>query len=232
MNHELRFCAARSAHKIDIEFLPAGLHERPEKLNHMLKEVILSIDSDEYDYILLNYGLCGNGTLGVFHPSLPIVIHNAHDCIPLLIGDADRHKKYVEYQVGTFYYSCGWIEELLVPGCPDYMEKYAELYGRMISQQQRDTVERILLENYTHLAYIYWKELGSGLERKGREYTTQCLQYLNNRYELDLRYDEIVGEPGKIQCLVDASWQGEDFIIVEPGRRLGFNAPLGTLCIE
>ncbi|UCB47338.1 MAG: DUF1638 domain-containing protein [Spirochaetota bacterium] len=135
MNHELRYCAACSTNRIDIEFLPAGLHERPEKLNQILKELIVSIDADEYDYILLNYGLCGNGTLGVTHPKLPIVIHNAHDCIPLIMGDYERHKKYVGNRIGTFFYSCGWIEELLVPGCPDYMEKYNELYGRTISQQ-------------------------------------------------------------------------------------------------
>jgi hypothetical protein len=116
--------------------------------------------------------------------------------------------------------------------CPDYIEKYTELYGRTISQKQRDTVERVLLENYTHLAYIYWNELGSELERAGREYTMRCHEFLNNHYELGLSYDEIVGVPVKIQRLVDGIWQGEDFIAVSPGRRLGFNAPLGALCVE
>ena len=105
-----------------------------------------------------------------------------------------------------------------MPGCPDYMEKYNELYGRTISQQQRDTVEKILLENYTHLAYIYWYELGSEIEKTGREYTKQCQNYLNRRYELGFGYDEIVGKTEKIQRLVDGNWQGEDFIKIYPGH--------------
>ena len=33
MNHELRYCAARSPNDIDIEFLYQGLHEFPGRLN-------------------------------------------------------------------------------------------------------------------------------------------------------------------------------------------------------
>ena len=61
MNHEIRYCASRSVHRIDTEFLYQGLHELPDRLNRSLKETLSSVEPDKYDYILLNYGLCGNG---------------------------------------------------------------------------------------------------------------------------------------------------------------------------
>ncbi|HUT64611.1 MAG TPA: DUF1638 domain-containing protein [Spirochaetota bacterium] len=229
MNRELRYCASRSLHRTDIEFLPAGLHERPEKLNMFLKEAIQKTDAEEYDGILLNYGLCGNGTLGVSHPEIPIVVHNCHDCIPILMGNKKQHEEWVAEKPGTFFYSCGWIDEMLVPGCPDYDEKYLELYGRTIDSRQRDTVERILIANYTHLMYIYWKEMGLLLQEKGRSYTKECLFSLNERFGLDLAYREARGSSALVQSIVDGEWDEERVVIVEPGQELGFDAPSGTL---
>ncbi len=91
MNHELRYCASQSINRIEIPFLYQGLHEFPNRLNRFILDALDSIDDTSYDYILLNYGLCGNGTLDISHPSIPIVIHNIHDCIALILGDAQKY---------------------------------------------------------------------------------------------------------------------------------------------
>jgi hypothetical protein len=229
MSRELRYCVARSPGRFDIEFFPAGLHERPEKLNALLKEAVEKIDPVIYEYVLLNYGLCGNGTLGISHPKLPIVVHNCHDCIPLIVGNKERHKKWVGEKPGTYFYSCGWIDELLVPGCPDYDEKYLELYGRTIDRHKRDRIERILIANYTHVVYIYWNELGPEIAEKGRKYTKQCRSLLAERFGLHLAYDEIEGIPALIRSFVEGGWDENCVIIVEPGKELAFNASSGMI---
>jgi len=227
--HELYYCASRSPHRVGIELYEAGLHERPEKLNRFLKDAIAKTTREECDLILLSYGLCGNGTLEVTHPDLPIAVHNCHDCIPLLFGDKKRHAEWINKRPGTFFYSCGWIDELLVPGSPDYDEKYLMLYGKTITERQRDTVERILIENYCCLAYIHWEELGPTLGEKGRRYTKACLASLNERFDLGFRYDEVTGGPALMQAFVDGCWNDDDVIIVEPGKTLCFDAPNGSL---
>ena len=229
MNHELRYCAALSKNRIDIEFLPAGLHECPEKLNGFLKEAIGRTDAGKYDCILLNYGLCGNGTLGVTHQKLPIVVHNCHDCIPLLLGNRKGHIEWIKKKPGSYFYSCGWNDEMLVPGCPDYESKYLEQYGRTIDERKRDTVERVLIANYTHIVYVYWKELGPHLKEKGRAYTKECLKSLNERFGLGLLYEEISGSPSLIQSIVDGEWDKGRSIVVEPGQELRFDASSGEL---
>jgi hypothetical protein len=226
---ELYYCASRSPHRIGIELYEAGLHERPEKLNRFLKDAIAKTTGEECDRILLSYGLCGNGTLEVTHPDLPIAVHNCHDCIPLLFGDKKRHAAWTKKMPGTFFYSCGWIDELLVPGCPDYDDKYLMLYGKTITKRQRNTVERILIEHYSVLAYIHWDELGPALGEKGRRYTKACLNSLNERFDLGLRYDEVTGGPALLQAFVDGLWDDDNVIVVEPGKMLRFDAPNGCL---
>ena len=95
MQRELCYVVSRSTNRIDVEFLYQGLHEFPKKLNKVLTEAITKVDGDEYDYLLINYGLCGRGTSGIGHERLPVVINKKQDCIPLLVGDYKKYKNYV-----------------------------------------------------------------------------------------------------------------------------------------
>jgi hypothetical protein len=223
MNHEIRYCASRSVHRIDTEFLYQGLHELPDRLNRSLKEALSGVDPDKYDYILVNYGLCGNGTLGIYHPDVPIIVHTFHDCIPLLIGDRKYHSEYVSERPGTFWFSCGWIEGFPLPGSPDFAEKYAEFYNREINEKQRDLIEQMLMQNYTHLTFIRWDELGPKLAEKGRDYTKRCARSLGSRLRRKLVYDEVKGSPEILRRFVEGEWDSDDFLCLEPGKRLKFD---------
>jgi len=229
MNHELRYCAARSPHRIDIEFIYQGLHEFPERLNQELRSALARVDRNVYDHVLLNYGLCGNGTLGISHSELPIVMHNVHDCVPLLIGDGGFHREYIARCPGTFWFSCGWIEGFPLPGGEDYSEKYREFYRREISEQQRDSIERMLMQNYTNLTFIAWKELGEKVREKGQLYTRESVASLSKRLGYQLEYDEVEGSPSILQQFVDADWKGESYVYLPPGKRLQFDPNSGNL---
>ncbi|KKL56779.1 hypothetical protein LCGC14_2241990 [marine sediment metagenome] len=232
MNHELRYCASRSVHRIDTEFLYQGLHELPDRLNRSLKEAINSVETDKYDYILVNYGLCGNGTLDITHPKLPIIVHSFHDCIPLLIGDRKFHADYVKERPGTFWFSIGWIEGFPLPGSPDFAEKYSEFYNRMINEKQRDVIEQMLMQNYTHLTFIRWDELGRKVAELGRDYTKRCVRSLSSRLGHEMIYDEVKGSPGILRRFVDGEWAGGDFLCIEPGKRLKFDPLKNLLYVE
>ncbi len=229
MNHELRYCASRSANRIDITFLYQGLHEFPSRLNRYVREALDSIEDSRLDYILLNYGLCGNGTLDISHPSLPIIIHNIHDCITPILGDAQKYRYYMRRHPGTFWFSCGWIEGFPLPGSPDYAEKYDEFYSMDIDERKRDVIERMLIENYTHLAYIRWDELGDKINKKGKEYTKSCVKSLNDRFDMVMQFDEVKGSPDLLQRFVDGDWEGGDFIVLQPGQKLRLDAVNGVL---
>jgi hypothetical protein len=220
MNHELRYCAARSRNTIEIRFIHQGLHEFPNRLNQSVLDALQDVEQGSCDYVLVNYGLCGNGTLDIFHEQLPIVIHNVQDCIPLILGDSKRHRAYVEDRPGTFWFSVGWIEGFPLPGSPDYEEHYSEFYGATIDEDRRDILERVMMENYTHLTYIEWECLGEKINRHGTEYTQKCVEDLNRRLGFNLQYDRVVGDPLRLQRFVDGDWNGDEFVILKSGQRL------------
>jgi len=223
MRRELRFAASRSPNSIDIEFVDQGLHEFPNKLQGILIKAISGIRSKDYDFILLNYGLCGKGTLDLSHSELPVVMHNCSDCIPLLLGDKQCHIQLVEGRPGIFWYSYGWIEGFPLPGGSDYPEKYRKFYGRPIDEGSREVVEQVLMENYTHLACIYWEELGQKMARSTKQYTRECQSTLCNRLNRNLEYEEHRGSPDLLERFVNGEWDSDDFLFIEPGKKVGFD---------
>ena len=219
MQRELCHCVSRSPNRIDIEFLHQGLHEFPERLNRTVQDALDRVEAGSCDYILLNYGHCGNGIMNIGHPDLPVVIHNVPDCVPLLIGDRLKHEAYMKKRPGTFWFSPGWIDGFPLPGSPDYAEKYDEFYGISVTERQRDGIERVLMTNYTHLTYITWKVLGERVASRGREYTKKCVDSLNNRLGMGMSYDEVEGDPGLLQRFVDGAWESGDYLVLQPGER-------------
>jgi len=218
--------------RIDIDFLYQGLHEFPNKLNEKLNEALKMVDKDNYDYILLNYGLCGNGTLDITHPDLPIIIHNAQDCIPILVGNRKKYKKYVDSNPGIFWFSCGWIEGFPLPGSPDYAERYSEFYKIKINEKQRDSIERMLFENYKKLKYISWKEMGEDINRCGSKYTMECVNSINSRLSLNMSFGKVEGSSDTLQKFVDGDWNNDEFLLINPGQKLKFDITKGRLYVE
>ena len=81
---------AVSAPGVRFEFLEQGLHLTPDKMPAVIQEKIHQAD-DGIDYIVLGYGLCGNGIVGVKAEKQPLVVPRAHDCIGLFLGSLEAH---------------------------------------------------------------------------------------------------------------------------------------------
>ena len=110
MLREACFCIARSKNIIDPVFMGKGLHNLTDgKMRWNLQTEIDKVDPQNYDAILLGYGLCNNGTRDL-HASIPLVIPKAHDCISLLLGSKEKYRAYFDKNPGTYYFSPGWIE--------------------------------------------------------------------------------------------------------------------------
>jgi len=90
----------------------------------------------------------------------------------------------------------------------------------------------MLMENYTHLCYVRWDELGEKLAFAGRSYTKSCVRSLNERLALGIQYDEVRGDSLLLQRFVNGQWKGDEFLIIEPGQTLGFDAERGELSVE
>ena len=57
-------------------------HERSVTLREKLQDEINK--PQDYDIIVLGYGLCGNGLVGLVSPKVPLIIPRIDDCISLV----------------------------------------------------------------------------------------------------------------------------------------------------
>ncbi|MCP4178762.1 MAG: DUF1638 domain-containing protein [bacterium] len=156
-------CAAVSKNMIEIRILEQGLHDIGEaKMSKKLQEEINKVDSEQYDAILLGYGLCNNGIRGLRSP-LPLVIPRAHDCITLLMGSKEKYRSYFDNNPGVFYQSVGWVEcakgNLSNPdstttqiGMKTY-EEYVKEYGEENAKYIIETLGGGL-NNYSKMTFI------------------------------------------------------------------------------
>jgi len=200
----------REFHKVqngrgDCKFLDYGLHRTPENMARALQVEIDQASKLEYDYIILGYGLCSNGILGLHVTKQPIVVPRVHDCISLFLGSSKSYRQQMFSRPGTYYLTPGWIEKGETP--LSKYENYSQSYGR-------ETALWLLKEemkNYTRIALI-----DSGLVDLDpyRAYARQ------NADLLGLQYKELKGSFSYFERLLSGPWDNRDFVLLRRDKVL------------
>lgn len=140
MVREVSFLTAQSEHIISVRWMKQGLHDNPSMLNRMLKEKIAEIEElneqmsadKKFDAIVLGYGLCSNGVIGISAETLPLVIPKCDDCIALFLGSQSRYLELFRQYKGIYWYTPGWVERAFTPSPESYrrrLREYEETYG-------------------------------------------------------------------------------------------------------
>ena len=216
IQREAYYCASRSVNAVDVVILPQGLHNEPDKLRSSVKaEVNQTVDVQDrpYDAILLGYGLCSNGIVGIAAPEIPVVVARGHDCITLLLGSKEEYQTYFDSHRGIYWYSIGWIENSLQPGKERYektLKHYQEKYGEDNAEYLMQ-MEQNWFKEYSWATFIDWDLIDS---EKYRQYTRECADYLK------WNYDELKGDRSLLQKMVDGKWDDDLFLVVRPGEEI------------
>lgn len=218
------FCLAiaRSPHVVDSTFVGFGLHDTPSELRAALQAEIDACEGRGYDAIALGYGLCSRGTAELSARSVPIVMPRAHDCITLFLGSRARYNEEFTSHPGTYYYSAGWIERKdgeVQQGFVDethtaraqdryaeYVEKYGEDNAKFLIEQEAQWSA-----NYSRAVLI---DMGIGNVEEYRRFT-QCIAQSHG-----WEYAELKGDLSLVERLANGEWESEDFLRVEPGKRV------------
>jgi len=140
-------------------------------------------------------------------------VPRAHDCITLLVGSKDRYREYFKSHKGTYWFSPGWIETDTQPGkerlektLKEYIEKYGQDNARYLAE-----TEQGWLNEYRRATYIDW---GFANNEKEKQLTRTAAEHLG------WEYDQLKGDSGLMQRLVDGVWDEKEFLIVKPGQKI------------
>ncbi len=208
---ELCHFAALSPNVFDFTFLEQGLHNTPDILRERLQAAVDAVPEGSCSAILVGYGLCSNGILGVVPRHTKLVVIKGHDCITHLLGSKERYREYFDAHPGTYWYSPGWIDQGGMPGVARFdrtYQAYVEQYGEENAKYLIET-EHGWMKNYSNAAYV---DLGFGDPSGHRAFTQECAEWLG--WTCDL----LEGDPALIQRFLAGDWDPEDTLVVEPGE--------------
>lgn len=214
--------AAQSPHIVDVELFRLGLHNRPNALRDRLQAAIDATPADEYDAIVLGYGICGKATIGLTSKELPLIIPRAHDCITLFLGDRQRYKDQFENEPGTYWYTVDYMERHKAGeslGATDASlnsEVQYEEYVTKFGKENADYLMEVMgawQAHYDRAAYI---DMGVG-DNDAAGARAQSLAATRN-----WRYEKLTGDMVLIRRLILGDWN-EDFLQLAPGESIGMS---------
>jgi Protein of unknown function (DUF1638) len=231
---EFSAALARSPHMVDAQFLPKGLHDvGTTEMRSQLQNAVDRVDSG-YDAILIGYGLCNNGIVGLTSRATKLVIPRAHDCITLFMGSKERYLEYFQNNPGVYFQTSGWIERGEVNG---ELSQLAIGQKLKIKQSFEDMVTRYGEENARYL----WEQLGPldknyrkmtfiemGIEPDGSFERTAT----ENANERSWEYEKVRGDMGMFYRLVNGIWDEREFLVVPPGSRIAPTYDDGIIALE
>jgi len=199
------------AESVETIYMDFGLHETPKRMAPALQAQLDAIA--EPSLVLVGYGLCGTGLVGLEAGRHTLVIPRTHDCIAILLGSHQEYLRAIGENPGTYYLTKGWLEAGTDP-LSEY-EHYVERYG----EQTADRVMDALYRNYSQLCLVSHSEAGLA---ESRERAQRVAAFCKERWGME--YRERVGSDALIAKLLDAprvlDELGDEFIVIAPGGRV------------
>ena len=220
LSREISYEVAISGNSAMTFFLPQGLHNTPDILRSEIQKKIDEIENysnekrdenNQFDAIVLGYGLCSNGVSGLKTKSLRLIIPRCDDCIALFMGSQEKYLDYFHKNIGSYYLNAGWMENAIIPSKSDRKRRYnefAEFYGEENAQYLIDQTYGYI-NNYKNFTYI------KSCVFDDANFLEQAKK---NAAEFDMPLNVAAADNSFIKKLINGPFSDEDFVVVEPGK--------------
>ncbi|TRZ49515.1 DUF1638 domain-containing protein [bacterium] len=189
--------------RTDVIYLEQALHRTPDKLLVKVQEKIDQV-ARTASRIVLGYGLCAKGIVGITARASELIIPRCHDCIALFLGSPNRHLEIFREKPGTYYLTPGWLSDHQDP--LGLIEEHIPRYGREMAQW----IIEEELKHYTHIALI-----DTGVE----EMAPLRARAMENAAVLTKKYQEIPGSLDYFRELLHGPYMEEKFLRLRPGEK-------------
>jgi hypothetical protein len=188
---------------IEPHTLESGLHLHPDKLQDALQAMIDEVTADT-ETIILGYGLCSMGVIGLKAADSYLVIPRQDDCIAIFLGPRSAYRKALNQEPGTYFLSKGWIDAGIT--IVDELKRMEERYGK----KRAERVMKRMLQHYRRLVFI---DMGYQDQEKYRKFSRMAAK------RFSLTYQEIKGTPEFLRKICNGPWDDE-FVVVPPGHTI------------
>ena len=189
----------------DLHYLDTDLHRTPARIPEVLQAKIHEISS-LYETIMLGYGLCSNGVVGVSALRSTMIIPRVHDCLDLFLGFVGRGKSRIGLGTAHYYLTPGTILNRKDPLATMELE-YIPKMGREMSEWGMKEE----LKHYTHFALI---------TSQGRDMTAIREQALKNARFFDMPLTEVTSDLAFFKLLLYGPHDPEYFLHIPPGASI------------
>lgn len=198
-----------------LHYLEMGLHDRPANLRDAVQREIRALEADPaVETVVLAYGRCGNGLVGVAAQRCPLILPQAHDCVSILLGSAERHAALLKENPATYFYSPGWVRGKRVPG-PDRETYLRELYAERYEDDE-EMIDELVEADQEAFAHHNCAAYVSVVERpEAEDYCRRCARHLNWEHQT------LRGDASFLHDLIGGNWEGSRFLRIAPGQRIG-----------
>ncbi len=232
--NEIEFLNPGITSTLDFYWLPQRLHNKPLELRKLIQDEITKIDEKggSYDAIVLLYGICSKGIMGVLSKKYRIVIPRMQDCIGILLGSNEEYVKHFREKPGTYWFTRGWVETGFDPGrrskyegvFDPYKERYKEYrkkFTEEISKYLINEWDQRWIKNYTTLAFIDWgMKKSEELKRRAEK----------SAKSMGLEFEILKGDQKLLLDLLNGEWDSEKssrdelidarFLVADPGCKI------------
>ncbi len=194
-----------------VTYLDILLHNTPKKLAEALQAELDSIERPSN--VIIGYGLCGNGLVGVRAGQHTLVVPRTHDCVAIFLGSHQRYVQRFFANPNTYYLTRGWLEAHDDP-LHDYLD-----YVRDYDEETADYLVEVKYHHYRRLCMVGFSdeelELCRPMARKVADFCGQ---------RWGMTYEEVIGSTGLLDALLSMPERldsgNSEFVVVRPGETI------------
>jgi hypothetical protein len=199
-------------------YLEITLHNTPKKLAVALQQEVDAVTQPSN--VIVGYGLCGNGLVGVKSRAHTLIIPRTHDCVAIFLGSHQRYVQRFFANPNTYYLTRGWLEAHDDP-LHDYLD-----YVRDYDEETADYLVEMKYRHYRRLCMVGFsqQELDDC-----RPMAMAVADFCRTRWSME--YEETTGSTALLESLLKMPGHPDsgnpEFVVVPPGGEIRMEMFLG-----
>jgi hypothetical protein len=194
-----------------VTYLEITLHNTPKKLAAALQQEVDAIAQPSN--VIIGYGLCGNGLVGVKSGPHTLIIPRTHDCVAIFLGSHQRYVQRFFANPNTYYLTRGWLEAKDEP-LQDYLD-----YVRDYDEETADYLVEMKYRHYRRLCMVGYSQ--RELE-ECRPLAMRVADFCARRWHM--QYEEVIGSTSLLEALIGMparlDSENSEFVVLRPGGEI------------